>query len=169
MMSRLHAAARGAGADFGLAHRVVGIGERVDPVPRTLAEAVYALSARYGEKTGRMLARFAGVPEGAFVWTQASDGLYRLGRIAGPWRYDDSPAARAVGIHHVRPALWAAPALTAADVPAAVRETFARGGRNFQRTHDRAAEVQTAQLWNRGRTGAKVPPAPRAGGRATVC
>jgi len=34
------------------------------------------------------------------------------------------------------------------EVPAAVAETFARGGRNLQRTHDATAERRTAALWD---------------------
>jgi hypothetical protein len=40
-----------------------------------------------------MLRRFAELPDGTLVWTTASDGSYRLGRITGPWRYDNSAAA----------------------------------------------------------------------------
>ena len=113
----------GAGADHGIAHGLVGIG---------------------GE---RGLHRFAELPEGTFVWTRTSDGAYRLGRISGPWRYDDSPAARAVGIDNVRPTTWLPRGFTAAEAPAAVVATFARGGRNFQRTHDANAERLTRELW----------------------
>src|SRR5687768_8536565 len=88
----------GAGAEHGLRTGAVGIGR------------------------GRGLERFAGLPDGAFVWTRDTDGLYHLGRISGPLRRDESPAVAA---------------------------TFARGGRNFQRTHDAAAERLTAELWER--------------------
>ena len=101
-----------------------------------------------GPKAARMLERFADLPEGTFVWTEVADGDYRLGRITGPWRYDDSAGARAVGIHHVRPVRWLGHAVGDREVPAAVAATFARGGRNFQRTHDEEAERQTAALWD---------------------
>ena len=122
----------GAGAAFGLAHAVVGIGDG------------------HGEKAARMLDRFAGLPEGTFVWTRDPDGAYHLGRITGPWRYDASPAAREVGIHHVRPVRWLDRPIGDREVPAAVAHTFARGGRNFQRTHDDEAERQTAAIWDAG-------------------
>ena len=76
-----------------------------------------------------------------------AENSYFLGRIAGPWRYDDSPAAHEVGIHHVRPALWLDRSFGEHDVPAAVAATFARGGRNLQRIHGEAVERQTAELW----------------------
>jgi hypothetical protein len=137
----------GAGADHGVAHGLVGTGDALPAAPANLADAVLAATAAHGEKAGRMLSRFAALPEGALVWTRTSDGAFRLGRIAGPWRYDDSAAARAVGIHHVRPARWLARAFEVDEVPPAVAATFARGGRNLQRTRDGDAERRTAALW----------------------
>jgi hypothetical protein len=149
MRSRTHDAPPGAGADFGIATGVVGIGEPVEARPSTLAEAVLAVMQAHGAKAGRMLHHFAGLPDGAFVWTRQCDGTYRVGRITGPWRYEDSRGARAVGIHHVRPVVWLPQRFGERDVPAAVAGTFARGGRNFQRIHDRDAERQTLEVWGR--------------------
>jgi hypothetical protein len=126
----------GAGARFGVERGLVGIGDTP------------------GDKGARMLHRFAGIEEGAFVWTRTGEGEYRLGRITGPWRYDDSKAARDVGIHHVRPAQWLGRAFGEDEVPAAVAATFARGGRNFQRTHSAEAERRTAELWDAHHRGA---------------
>jgi hypothetical protein len=149
MRSRARDAPPGAGAEFGITHGVVGIGEKVDGVPASLAEAIAAVIQTHGEKAGRMLERFASLPDATFVWTRQLDGAYRLGRIAGAWRYDDSPAARDVGIHHVRPAVWSPRRFDEDAVPAAVARTFARGGRNLQRTHDAPAERQTVEHWSR--------------------
>jgi hypothetical protein len=120
----------GAGAEHGVAHGLVGIGE-----------------AR-GDTGGRALHRFAELPEGVFVWTRETDGAYRLGRISGPLRRDDSAAARAVGLAHVRATTWLERRFAEDEVPGAVAATFARGGRNLQRTHDVAAERRTAALWD---------------------
>ncbi len=120
----------GTGAEYGLAGGVVGIG------------------SGQGEKAARALHRFAGVPCGVFVWTRDRAGTYHLGRIAGAVREDRSSAARAVGIVYVRNTRWLARAFKESDVPPAVAQTFARGGRNFQRTHDREAERMTAELWS---------------------
>lgn len=122
----------GTGAEYGLARGVVGIGPG------------------RGEKATRMLHRFATVPAGVFVWTRDRAGKYHLGRVIGEMREDRSRAALAVGIVHVRATAWLAHAFEEADVPPAVARTFARGGRNFQRTHDRKAEEMTAELWRRG-------------------
>jgi len=123
--------APGAGAEYGLARKVVGIGRG------------------RGEKAARALHRFATLPEGVFVWTRDQAGRYHLGRIAGPLREDSSREARTVGITHVRPTRWLARAFTEGEVPVAVARTFARGGRNFQRMHDDDAERLSAELWKR--------------------
>ena len=94
-----------------------------------------------GEKADRMLRRFAELPDGVFVWTRDSGGGYWLGRMAGPYRHEDSDA----GIPHVRPARWMPRPFGEDEVPAAVAATFARGGRNFQRI--RGAEGATPRMW----------------------
>lgn len=91
------------------------------------------------------------VPSGVFVWTRDRAGDYHLGRIAGAVREDFSPAAVAVGIVYVRDTKWLARAFKQTEVPAAVAQTFARGGRNFQRTHDSEAERMTAEIWRHAR------------------
>lgn len=119
----------GAGAEYGLTHDVVGIGPG------------------RGDKAARMLHRFAMLPDGVFVWTRDRAGRFHLGRLAGEMREDGSADARAVGITHVRPAEWLDRSFDETQVPAAVTRTFARGGRNLQRTHDEEAEALTARIW----------------------
>ena len=122
MRARARDAPSGAGADYGVAHGLVGIGDT--------AEA--------------RVSRFAAAPDGAFVWTRDTHGDYWLGRITGPLR----PAARdAAGLTHVRPADWLDRPIGEPEVPAGVAATFARGGRNFQRTHGDTVERRTAELW----------------------
>jgi len=127
MRSRTADAPPGSGADYGVTHGVVGIGDT--------AEA--------------RIDRFAAVPDGAFVWTRDSDGTYWVGRIAGPVR---TAARDAAGLSHVRPADWLDRPFGELDVPADVAATFARGGRNFQRTHGEAVERRTAELWRAARS-----------------
>jgi hypothetical protein len=122
----------GAGAEYGLSSGVVGIGPG------------------RGEKAAQALHRFATIPPGVFVWTRDRAGNYHLGRIAGSVREDRSPAALAVGMVHVRDTTWLSRAFREQAVPAAVAQTFARGGRNFQRTHDVEAERITDEIWRRG-------------------
>jgi len=147
MRARDRDAPDGAGAEYGLEHGVVGIGDALDTPPANLEDAVAATADEHGSKAARMLRNFAEFDDGAYVWTRTGDGHYHVGRIAGPWRYDDSSAAREVGIHHVRSAIWLDRPFGEDEVPAAVAETFARGGRNFQRTHSERAERKTAELW----------------------
>ena len=116
--------APGAGADVGLAHDLVGIGDVGD----------------------HAVERFAALPDGTFVWTRSSDGLFHLGRIAGPCT-TASEDALTVGLRHVRPATWLDRPLREDEAPSGVVATFARGGRNLQRTHDATAERLTAELW----------------------
>jgi hypothetical protein len=116
------------GADYGLEHGIVAIGDD------------------RGESAERRRCRFAEIPDGTLVWTRDSGGGYRLGRIAGALRHD-AAAARAVGLGHVRPATWLPDPFGEGDVPAAVAETFARGGRNLQRIHSEEAERRTVALW----------------------
>jgi hypothetical protein len=112
----------GRGARYGLEHGLVGIGGATD----------------------RQVQRFADVPEGSFVWTRDEDGMYWLGRITGPCRtHAENPA----GLRHVRSATWAERPFGPDEAPPGVVATFARGGRNFQRTHDEDAERLTASLW----------------------
>ena len=119
----------GAGAEYGVAAGVVGIGPG------------------RGEKAARMLHRFATLPAGAFVWTRDRAGIYHLGRIAGDLREDRSPGALAVGIVYVRDTEWIARGFPESEVPTAMARTFARGGRNLQRTHDDEAERLTDEIW----------------------
>jgi hypothetical protein len=157
MRARDRDAPRGAGADFGVRHGVVGIGDAVPSIPADVGSAVAAAIDARGDKAGRMLRQFADLPGGTFVWTRAADDRYFLGRICGPWRYDDSPAARAVGIHHVRSTDWLDRPFSGDEVPVAVTETFHRGGRNLQRTRDERAERETAELWAAERSSRAVP------------
>jgi hypothetical protein len=148
MRARDRDAPLGAGAQLGVERGLVGIGDVLASPPATIDDAVASATKTHGGKAGRMLRRFADLPEGTFVWTRVADGSYRLGQIAGGWRYDDSPAARAVGIVHVRPAKWLDRPFHEDEVPGAVSDTFARGGRNLQRVHSEAAERRTSGLWS---------------------
>lgn len=120
-----HAAA----VEWALAHALVGVGEVAD------------------ERGERRLERFVAAPEGAFVWTRHPDGEVYLGRITGPWRRDER--GRPTDLVNVRDCDWMVEPVDAALVPAAVRQTFARGGRNFQQIHPGGVEEQTAALWDR--------------------
>ncbi|MDQ2621473.1 MAG: GAF domain-containing protein [Actinomycetota bacterium] len=135
------------GARFGVSNGLVGTGDELETVPDDLQEALLAATTQHGLKAGRMLERFADLPDGVFVWTQTGADEYRLGKIDGPWRYEASADADRTGIHHVRPAEWLDRTFDSGEIPPAVAETFARGGRNFQGTNDSPAEKLTASIW----------------------
>jgi hypothetical protein len=101
------------------------------------------------QRLDRRVARFAAIDDGSYVWTRDTEGLYWLGRIAGPYFYDDDADAAAVDLVHVRPCGWLPEPVLESDAPAAVVATFGRGGRNFQQTHDAAVGRQTARIWAR--------------------
>lgn len=131
--------------DRALRTGVCGLPGVLDPPPHDLQEA---LARTADERVAARLARFAAVPHGAFVWTRSDDG-YLVGRLDGPWRYDPTAAARAVDLVHVRPCRWLPEPVPERDVPAGTLATFARGGRNFQRTHTPGTAEQTAAVWER--------------------
>ena len=81
------------------------------------------------------------------MWTRDPDGLYWLGRIAGPYFYDADDDAAAVDLMHVRECVWLPAPLLEQSVPAAVVATFRRGGRNFQQTHDPTVGAESQRLW----------------------
>ncbi|MBJ8345128.1 GAF domain-containing protein [Antrihabitans sp. YC2-6] len=132
--------------DYARKVEICGSGGQLDDAPPDLEEALSAMSEKYDERTARRLERFARLPDGSFVWTK-SDGWYFLGRIDGPWRYDDSAPALRVDLVHVRPCSWVADALPEPAVPSAVVATFARGGRNFQEIHHTDVLNHTRRLW----------------------
>lgn len=136
---------------WALRRGVVGVGGRLDETPHDADDAVELVRQRHDDRTADRLARFMAVAADDFVWTR-SDGLgFRLGRITGGWRFDDSTAAHEVDLQHTRACEWLAAEVPPDDVPADVVATFARGGRNFQRTRSRSAESSTLATWDRRR------------------
>ncbi|KUI30574.1 hypothetical protein AU195_24670 [Mycobacterium sp. IS-1496] len=101
------------------------------------------------DRLTRRIARFADAPDGALVWTRDPEGLFWLGRIDGPYRRDNTRAAAAVDLVHVRPCRWLSAPFLEPEVPSAVLATYRRGGRNFQQTHDSAVADDSLRLWAR--------------------
>ncbi len=135
---------------------VCGMGGVLPRVPRSLSEALELTDAAHGTRAAARLERFAAVEIGSLVWTRDTDGLYFVGRISGPWTYDAAPGAHEADLVHVRACEWRTSPVDEAVVPAATRQTFARGGRNFQQTHDRAVGEASLLLLERT-TGEPVP------------
>lgn len=117
-------------------------------VDRALRLGVVGVGEATEERAERRLERFVAAPVGAFVWTRdPRSGAVHLGRITGPWRRDEDGAA--VDLVNVRDCDWVAQPVDAALVPAAVAQTFGRGGRNFQQIHPGDVEARTATTWER--------------------
>lgn len=104
------------------------------------------------ERSLRRVERFEQVADQSFVWTRTEHGEYFLGRISGPLREDHSADAVASNMIFVRDCEWIGEPVPERDVPAATLRTFARGGRNFQQTHDAQVGAEAASVWRaRGR------------------
>ncbi|MET1036706.1 MAG: GAF domain-containing protein [Aeromicrobium sp.] len=116
-------------------------------VDRALRVGVVGMGEATDDRAERRLERLVAAPEGAFVWTRRPDGAVHVGRVTGPWRHDDAGAD--VDLVNVRDCDWIAEPVDRALVPAAVAQTFARGGRNFQQIHPGDVEAQTAAVWHR--------------------
>lgn len=153
MRSRDDGVSDGPAVERALALGVCGVGGRLDDAPGSIADALAAVDAVYGDRMARRLERFASVPEGVFVWTRDAEGFLWLGRITGPWRYDASAEARDVDLVHVRACDWLDRPVESAAVPPGVHEAFARGGRNWQSITRADAARLTAAVWKsrRGR------------------
>lgn len=149
MRARSLDAGRYEGARGAVGRQLVGVGEPLQGRPTSLSMALLATARQYGDKSARMLLRFAELSDSTLVWARTDRDEFRLGMIDGPWHYDDSRFARSTGIHNVRPAIWLEANFDFASTPQSVTYAFERGGRNFQRINDQAAETETREIWNR--------------------
>ncbi|WP_282847930.1 GAF domain-containing protein [Microbacterium oxydans] len=149
MHSRDDRVPAGAAVERALVLGVCGLGGRLDAVPEGLKDALVAVDLRHGERLARRIERFAAAPDGALVWTRDADGLFWLGALDGPWRFDASSAADEVDLVHVRPCRWLAEPLPPVLVPAGVHTAFERGGRNWQRIRDGEAAAASIELRRR--------------------
>jgi hypothetical protein len=116
-------------------------------VERALRLGLVGMGEATDERADGRLDRFRSAPDGSFVWTRDVDGATYVGRITGPWRRDEGGAP--VDLVNVRDCDWIAEPIEPGLVPAAVTQTFARGGRNFQQTHPGDVEARTEELWER--------------------
>ncbi|MDI9932771.1 GAF domain-containing protein [Rhodococcus sp. IEGM 1354] len=122
-----------------------------DGVERALTHGLCGMTAN-DERSLRRVERFERVADGSLVWTRTEHGEYFLGRISGPLREDHSADAVASNMTFVRDCAWIGEPVPELEVPAATLRTFARGGRNFQQTHDPQVGAESASLWRaRGR------------------
>ena len=116
-------------------------------VERALRLGLVGMGEATDEGAQRRLDRFMAVADGSFVWTRDVDGAAYVGRITGPWRRDEDGVD--VDLVNVRDCNWITEPVEPALIPAAVAQTFSRGGRNFQQTHPGDIEARTGALWER--------------------
>jgi hypothetical protein len=121
--------------------------DHVAAIDRALRLGLVGMGEACDEPAERRLDRLAAAPDGAYVWTRRPDGAVHVGRIAGSWRRDEGGAS--TDLVNVRDCDWVTEPVDPSLVPAAVTQTFARGGRNFQQIHPGDVEQQTAALWER--------------------
>lgn len=120
-------------------------------VERALTYGLCGMSAT-DERSLLRVERFEKVPDGSWIWTRNERGEYFLGRISGPLREDHSADAVASNLTFVRRCQWTSEPVPEQAVPSATLRTFARGGRNFQQTHDPRVGAESAGVWRaRGR------------------
>ena len=136
--------------------KLIGIGWGIESLPsRSRMVVVFDAIENnpehgWGKRSLSIVRRFATQAKvGDFVWTRDTSGQYLLCRITGPWRYDNSKAAKAVDVHQVRPAEWAPKPLNDLDVPGGVIRCFIGVGTSFSRISDENARRVTGWLWEK--------------------
>jgi hypothetical protein len=132
----------------------VGVGWGIEELATgtPLADVVAAIRAKdergWGSQaasTVRLFGEEARV--GDFIWTRDLEGRFRLGQIAGPYRYDNSSKAAEVDIHQVRKATWAQRPLGDLEVPGAIIRAFSGTSTSFSRMWNTGARIYTAWIW----------------------
>ncbi len=142
--------------DYCLDGGLVGIGWGIDELPSgaPLAEVLAAIRKTeirgWGAQAASTVRLFGEEAEvGDFVWTRDLQGRFRLGRITGGYRYDNSEKAKATDTHQVRDADWAKQPLSDLEVPGAVIRAFSGTSTSFSRMWNRGARLYTAWLWEK--------------------
>src|SRR5690554_6272301 len=98
MRSRRSDVEPGAAVERALRLGLCGMGAVLAAAPSNRADALAALSVQYDERWAARVERFAAAADGSLVWTRDIDGLYWLGVMSGPWRYDASAEAKRVDL-----------------------------------------------------------------------
>jgi hypothetical protein len=134
----------------------VGIGWGLEDLPTEtpLEEVVAAIRQRDEPGWGRQAAstvRLFGkeAAEGDFIWTRDLSGRFWVGRITGPYRYDNSAKAKELDTHQVREAQWSPRPLNDLEVPGAVIRAFSGTSTSFSRIWNLGARHYTAWVWEK--------------------
>ena len=127
-----------------------------------LEEVLTQIEETYDRRGRQTVERFANAPTGSLIWTLHTDGTYRVGELAGPWRYDASAEAERLDCHQVRDTRWAPKRLLSSEIPGAVVRSFSQRGSSFSRIHDEAAQRYSHRLYDSllGRGERVIAPSP---------
>jgi hypothetical protein len=133
---------------------IVGIGWGIEGLPdgASLGDVLAAIDAEsdWTKDAVHTVRRFGEDAEiGDYIWTRDLHGRFRLGRITGPYRYENTELAKRTDTHQVRDCEWADQPLGDLEVPGAVIRGFAGTSTSFSRMWDEGARIYTAWLWEK--------------------
>jgi hypothetical protein len=133
---------------------IVGIGWGIEELPdgASLDDVLAAIDAEpdWTKAAVHTVRRFGKDAEiGDYIWTRDLHGRFRLGRITGPYRYENSELAKRTDTHQVRDCDWANQPLSDLEVPGAVIRGFVGTSMSFSRMWDEGARTYTAWLWEK--------------------
>lgn len=133
---------------------IVGIGWGVEALPSgaSLKEVLEAIGSYPGwtKDAVHTVRRFGKDAEiGDYIWTRDLHGRFRLGRITGAYRYENTELAKRTDTHQVRDCEWAKQPLSDLEVPGAVIRGFVGTSTSFSRMWDDGARTYTAWLWEK--------------------
>lgn len=134
----------------------VGIGWGIEELPSgsSLATVVAAIRAKdepgwgpQAASTVRLFGEEAAI--GDFIWTRDLEGRFRLARITGRYRYNNSGKAKTMDTHQVRKVDWAPQPLGDLEVPGAIIRAFSGTSTSFSRMWNTGARIYTAWIWDK--------------------
>jgi hypothetical protein len=133
---------------------IVGIGWGIEALPSgaSLKEVLEAIASYPGwtKDAVHTVRRFGEDAEiGDYIWTRDLHGRFRLGRITGAYRYENTELAKRTDTHQVRDCDWANQPLGDLEVPGAVIRGFVGTSTSFSRMWDEGARTYTAWLWEK--------------------
>jgi hypothetical protein len=153
MLWRLHIRSASVGGkthgdivNYCVANSVAGIGWPVEGLPKDAAEYVAMVRHRYGKRTASCTFAEQPVP-GDFIWARDPAGIYYLGKVAGEWKYVDTPQSRELDIPNQRACHWIKVG-NEEKVPGKVIACF-RPRRAFQSISDAQLESFTAWFFEK--------------------
>jgi hypothetical protein len=133
---------------------IVGIGWGIEGLPdgASLDDVLAAIDSEPGwtKDAVHTVRRFGEDAQiGDYIWTRDLHGRFRLGRIAGPYRYENTELAKRTDTHQVRDCDWADQPLSDLEAPGAVIRGFVGTSTSFSRMLDEGARTYTAWLWEK--------------------